>query len=172
MKILKAMSIKSVWYISTTRLKSRNSCCGKMVTFNCEVCNDTVPKKNTEKHYYRCPNAYYTCIDCSKTFEDGVSYKNHTSCISEDEKYQKALYKGNKKQKQKQKQPAAAPAKKVEKPVVKKVEKVRKATNGIELQKGESLYKILKNIKDKDAKKTFLKNLVVDAEGSIKYAKE
>lgn len=68
-----------------------------MVTFNCEVCNDTVPKKNTEKHYYRCPNAYYTCIDCSKTFEDGVSYKNHTSCISEDEKYQKALYKGNKK---------------------------------------------------------------------------
>ncbi|CAI4056847.1 uncharacterized protein SKDI_03G1440 [Saccharomyces kudriavzevii IFO 1802] len=141
-----------------------------MVTFNCEVCNDTVPKKNTEKHYYRCPDAYYTCIDCSKTFDDGVSYKNHTSCISEDEKYQKALYKGNKKQKQKQKQSPAAPA---PAPVpAKKVEKVKKASNGIELQKGQSLYKIMKTIKDKDAKKTFLKNLVVDSEGQIKYAKE
>ncbi|AJQ33444.1 BAD_collapsed_G0006380.mRNA.1.CDS.1 [Saccharomyces cerevisiae] len=149
-----------------------------MVTFNCEVCNDTVPKKNTEKHYYRCPNAYYTCIDCSKTFEDGVSYKNHTSCISEDEKYQKALYKGNKKQKQKQQQkqqqqqPVATPAKKVEKPVIKKAEKVEKTSNGIELHKGKSLYKILKTMKDKGAKKTFLKSLVVDSEGQIRYAKE
>ncbi|KOH00733.1 uncharacterized protein DI49_0828 [Saccharomyces eubayanus] len=150
-----------------------------MVTFNCEVCNDTVPKKNTEKHYYRCPQAYYTCIDCSKTFDDGVSYKNHTSCISEDEKYQKALYKGKKKPKQ----PAAAsaaPAKKVETPVAKKaekpaankVEKPKKASNGIELNKGESLYKILKTVKDKDAKKAFLKSLVVGSNGEIKYAKE
>ncbi|CAI4058701.1 hypothetical protein SUVZ_03G1370 [Saccharomyces uvarum] len=142
-----------------------------MVTFNCEVCNDTVPKKNTEKHYYRCPQAYYTCIDCSKTFDDGVSYKNHTSCISEDEKYQKALYKGKKKQKQ----PAAAappPAKKAEKPAAKKVEKPKKASDGIELNKGESLYKILKTVKDKDAKKAFLKSLVVGSNGEIKYAKE
>ena len=141
-----------------------------------------MPKKNTEKHYYRCPNAYYTCIDCSKTFEDGVSYKNHTSCISEDEKYQKALYKGNKKQKQKQQQkqqqkqhqhqPVATPAKKVEKPVIKKAEKVEKTSNGIELHKGKSLYKILKTMKDKGAKKTFLKSLVVDSEGQIRYAKE
>ncbi|EJS44493.1 YCR087C-A [Saccharomyces arboricola H-6] len=139
-----------------------------MVTFNCEVCNDTVPKKNTEKHYYRCPEAYYTCIDCSKTFDDGVSYKSHTSCISEDEKYQKALYKGKKKQKQKQQPAAPAPA-----PApAKKVEKVKKASNGIELHKGDSLYKILKTVKDKEAKKAFLKNLVVDSEGQIKYAKE
>ncbi|AQZ14657.1 YCR087C-A [Zygosaccharomyces parabailii] len=71
-----------------------------MVTFNCEVCNATVPKKNSEKHYYKCPDAYYTCIDCSKTFEDGVSYKQHTQCLTEDEKYQGALYKGPKSGKQ------------------------------------------------------------------------
>lgn len=71
-----------------------------MVTFNCEVCNATVPKKNSEKHYYKCPDAYYTCIDCSKTFEDGVSYKQHTQCLTEDEKYQGALYKGPKAGKQ------------------------------------------------------------------------
>lgn len=68
-----------------------------MVTFSCEVCNETVPKKNTEKHYWRCPDAVYTCIDCSKTFHDGVGYKSHTQCISEDEKYQKGLYKGKNK---------------------------------------------------------------------------
>ena len=113
-----------------------------MVTFNCEVCNATVPKKNTEKHYYRCPNAYYTCIDCSKTFEDGVSYKQHISCISEDEKYQKALYKGgNKKGKPKGKveKPAVA-----EKPVVtekKKIEKKesKKSSNNVSMKKGDSL---------------------------------
>lgn len=71
-----------------------------MVTFNCEVCNATVPKKNSEKHYYKCPDAYYTCIDCSKTFDDGISYKQHTQCLTEDEKYQGALYKGPKAGKQ------------------------------------------------------------------------
>lgn len=136
-----------------------------MVTFNCEVCNATVPKKNTEKHYYRCPNAYYTCIDCSKTFEDGVSYKQHTSCISEDEKYQKALYKGtNGKGKNKQQ------AGKIEKPVSKKVEPKKveeKKKDEIKLNKGDSLYSILKTLKDKDAKKKFLKSLIVDDEGRL-----
>ncbi|SMN20661.1 similar to Saccharomyces cerevisiae YCR087C-A Putative protein of unknown function [Maudiozyma saulgeensis] len=141
-----------------------------MVTFNCEVCNATVPKKNTEKHYYRCPNAYYTCIDCSKTFEDGVSYKQHTSCISEDEKYQKALYKGaNKKGKPKGKveKPAV-----VEKPVIAEKPKDekksnKKSSNNVSMKKGDSLYAILKTLKDKDAKKKFLKSLVVDDDGRL-----
>lgn len=148
-----------------------------MVTFNCEVCNDTVPKKNTEKHYYRCPEAYYTCIDCSKTFEDGVSYKQHTSCISEDEKYQKALFKRNKQKPKQQNQnqnqnqkPKVTVEKKVdEKPAKenkKKSEKVEK-TKKVQLQAGQSLYKILKNIKDKDDKKKFLKNLVVNENGNL-----
>ncbi|QLG73522.1 hypothetical protein HG535_0F00320 [Zygotorulaspora mrakii] len=141
-----------------------------MVTFNCEVCNATVPKKNTEKHYYRCPDAYYTCIDCSKTFEDGVSYKQHTQCISEDQKYQKSLYKGKK-----PKQKEQAPVKKVEekektgKPTVEsKVSKSdSKKSTFPAMKSGESLYKILKTVKDKDTKKKLLKSLVVSEQGSL-----
>ncbi|GMM59178.1 hypothetical protein DAKH74_057950 [Maudiozyma humilis] len=146
-----------------------------MVTFNCEVCNATVPKKGTEKHYYRCPNAYYTCIDCSKTFEDGVSYKQHTSCISEDEKYQKALYKGNAKAKGKQKAVKPGQKKEEKKPEEKKPEEKKEAKKSDKVAKpqnktltpGANLYKILKGIKDKDAKKKLLKSLVVDAEGRL-----
>ncbi|KAL3231596.1 Uncharacterized protein RNJ44_00131 [Nakaseomyces bracarensis] len=140
-----------------------------MVTFNCEVCNDTVPKKNTEKHYYRCPNAYYTCIDCSKTFEDGVSYQQHTQCISEDEKYQGALYKGKKKQQQKKAESVKKnemPAKKKEEPAKKKEEPSPKKEKN-QFKKGDNLYKILKNYKSKDDKKKFLKSLVVDSEGRL-----
>lgn len=139
-----------------------------MVTFNCEVCNATVPKKNTEKHYSRCPDAYYTCIDCSKTFDDGYSYQKHTQCISEDEKYQKALYKGKK-----QKQPNSKPQAKPEaKPVVKpeapaKPAAVVKESKVPKLEKGHSLYKILKTVKDKDAKKQLLKRLVVSEQGHL-----
>ncbi|CCF60330.1 hypothetical protein KAFR_0J02660 [Kazachstania africana CBS 2517] len=142
-----------------------------MVTFNCEVCNDTVPKKNTEKHYYRCPNAYYTCIDCSKTFDDGVSYKQHTSCISEDEKYQKALYKGakkgtNQKGGQKAEKPKAQPTVETKSVVAeKKVKKVESKKQPTKLVKGESLYKILRGIKDKDEKKKLLKSLIVNDSG-------
>lgn len=34
-----------------------------------------------------------TCLDCSTTFNDPASWKPHTSCISEAQKYQKSLYK-------------------------------------------------------------------------------
>lgn len=77
-----------------------------MVTFNCEVCNETVPKKQTEKHFYKCRDAYYTCIDCNKCFDDydGL-YKKHTQCISEDQKYMGKLFKekGKKNNQQEQK---------------------------------------------------------------------
>ena len=60
-----------------------------MVSFSCEVCNDTIIKKKLDLHTQRCYGAYFTCIDCSTTFE-GTEYRKHTSCITEDEKYQKA----------------------------------------------------------------------------------
>ena len=65
-----------------------------MVSFSCEVCNDTVIKKKLDQHAQRCRGAYFTCIDCSTTFQ-GTDYRKHTSCISEAEKYEKGLYKGN-----------------------------------------------------------------------------
>ncbi|OBA21002.1 hypothetical protein METBIDRAFT_14544, partial [Metschnikowia bicuspidata var. bicuspidata NRRL YB-4993] len=64
-----------------------------MVSFSCEVCNDTVIKKKLDQHRQRCYDAYFTCIDCSTTFH-GNDHKSHTQCISEAEKYEKALYKG------------------------------------------------------------------------------
>lgn len=152
-----------------------------MVTFNCEVCNDTVPKKNTEKHYYRCPNAYYTCIDCSKTFDDGYSYKQHTSCISEDEKYQKSLYRGKKTgnkakstnnnnnntpstniKRQQQQEKEQGSKVKEETDTKKKVKKTKKvSTKSTIFKDGESLYNCLKNIKDKGEKKKLLKSIIL-----------
>ncbi|ANZ73994.1 BA75_01073T0 [Komagataella pastoris] len=66
-----------------------------MVSFSCEVCNDTVTKKKLEQHTVVCCGAYFTCIDCSTTFE-GSSFRSHTSCISESEKYEKGLFRGKK----------------------------------------------------------------------------
>ncbi|KAI8140890.1 LYAR-type C2HC zinc finger-domain-containing protein, partial [Fennellomyces sp. T-0311] len=54
-------------------------------------CGDVVKKPKLDQHGRRC-GATFTCIDCSTTFQ-GTSYKSHTSCISEAEKYQKTLYK-------------------------------------------------------------------------------
>ncbi|CAL9727966.1 hypothetical protein MOUN0_B04500 [Monosporozyma unispora] len=136
-----------------------------MVTFNCEVCNATVPKKGTEKHYYRCPNAYYTCIDCSTTFDDGYSYQQHTECISEDEKYQKGLYKGKKKAKTNNNNNIEPPKKieqtkkKMDPP--KKVEASKKKVEKRYFKDGESLYNCLKSIKNKDEKKKLLKSIIL-----------
>lgn len=66
-----------------------------MVSFSCEVCNDTVIKKKLDQHAQRCYGAYYTCIDCLTTFQ-GTAYRQHTQCISEAEKYEGALYQGKK----------------------------------------------------------------------------
>lgn len=66
-----------------------------MVSFSCEVCNDTVIKKKLDQHRLKCHGAYFSCIDCSTTFQ-GTEYRQHTSCITEAEKYEKGLYKGKK----------------------------------------------------------------------------
>jgi hypothetical protein len=49
-----------------------------------------------DQHFSRC-HAPFTCLDCSKTFRHGGEWKSHTSCISEAEKYEKTLFKGDKK---------------------------------------------------------------------------
>ena len=61
-----------------------------MVYFQCETCIATLKKKQVENHYlHECKNAkYFRCITCHQVF-DRESIKGHTSCISEEEKYQK-----------------------------------------------------------------------------------
>lgn len=67
----------------------------------------------------------FSCIDCHKVFT-GDEYKAHTSCISEAEKYQGALYKGDKKNKNAKKNNNAATPKKEEKPAKKEEQKAEK----------------------------------------------
>ncbi|VVT57640.1 uncharacterized protein SAPINGB_P005796 [Magnusiomyces paraingens] len=65
-----------------------------MVSFSCEVCNETLIKKKVRNHY--CRNAAFTCLDCNKTFY-GNDYNAHNQCISEAQKYEKSLYNPKKK---------------------------------------------------------------------------
>ncbi|KJZ73662.1 hypothetical protein HIM_06995 [Hirsutella minnesotensis 3608] len=63
-----------------------------MVSFSCEACGDVLTKKKLDPHRSRCHGATFTCLDCMVHFP-GVQYRSHTSCITEDQKYQGALYK-------------------------------------------------------------------------------
>ncbi|CAG8554241.1 8460_t:CDS:2, partial [Cetraspora pellucida] len=69
-----------------------------MVSFSCDQCADVIKKPKLDQHRIKCPVTTFTCIDCSKTFV-GTSYKSHTSCISEAEKYQKGTFKDKDKKK-------------------------------------------------------------------------
>lgn len=78
-----------------------------MVSFVCDVCQETFKKPKLDQHYSSC-GGQVSCVDCSTTFH-GTSFRAHTSCISEAEKYQKSLYKGPK-SKQAAQTPAQTPA--------------------------------------------------------------
>ncbi|RMZ82011.1 hypothetical protein DV737_g2258, partial [Chaetothyriales sp. CBS 132003] len=62
-----------------------------MVSFSCEHCADVLTKKKLDPHRSHCRGAVFTCLDCQTTFA-GTSYRAHTSCMTEDQKYQGALY--------------------------------------------------------------------------------
>lgn len=61
-----------------------------MVSFQCDGCGDVQTKKKLDSHWNRC-RAPFTCIDCMTTFH-GYDYRSHTSCMTEDQKYQGHLY--------------------------------------------------------------------------------
>ncbi|KAI8965827.1 hypothetical protein F5Y11DRAFT_257908 [Daldinia sp. FL1419] len=63
-----------------------------MVSFSCEACGDVLTKKKLDPHRNRCYDASFTCIDCMVHFY-GTEYRAHSSCMSEEQKYQGALYK-------------------------------------------------------------------------------
>ncbi|RLV89619.1 hypothetical protein JA1_005060 [Spathaspora sp. JA1] len=147
-----------------------------MVSFSCEVCNDTVIKKKLDQHVQRCYGAYFSCIDCSTTFQ-GTDYRNHTSCISEAEKYEKALYRGPKKQQKQQpkqqpkkEEPKKEPKKESKKETKKETTKEESPFTSLKDNKNENLYKILKKASKDDSKKLkeILKSLkVVKSDGKI-----
>ena len=59
-----------------------------MVSFVCDECQETIKKPKLDNHKLKCRRAVFSCIDCSKTFH-GLEYKDHTSCMTEKEKYEK-----------------------------------------------------------------------------------
>ncbi|KAH7328834.1 hypothetical protein B0I35DRAFT_28008 [Stachybotrys elegans] len=79
-----------------------------MVSFSCEACGDVLTKKKLDPHRNRCRGASFTCIDCMVHFP-GFEYRSHTSCMTEEQKYQGALYKEKKNNKNKNK-PENTPA--------------------------------------------------------------
>ena len=68
-----------------------------MVFFTCNACGQSIKKNRVEKHWQaECPGCeVLSCMDCGKDFY-GDEYATHTSCISEAEKYQGALFRGEK----------------------------------------------------------------------------
>ena len=66
-----------------------------MVSFVCDVCQTTMKKAKVAQHLYSCRQAYFSCVDCGGGF-DGESIKAHNVCISEAEKHQGSMYKGQK----------------------------------------------------------------------------
>ncbi|MCJ1319443.1 hypothetical protein MMC15_004779 [Xylographa vitiligo] len=62
------------------------------MTVRTQSCGDVLTKKKLDSHRGQCRGASFTCLDCMTHFH-GSDYKAHTSCISEAQKYQGALYK-------------------------------------------------------------------------------
>ena len=69
--------------------------------FICEACNETLKRNKVATH--NCHGCWwFNCMDCNKRF-GWDDYLTHTTCVSEAERYQGALYvhkenKGEKKQ--------------------------------------------------------------------------
>ncbi|KAA8903201.1 hypothetical protein TRICI_005743 [Trichomonascus ciferrii] len=121
-------------------------------------------------HFNKCRDAYFTCIDCSTTFE-GDEFKNHTSCITEKEKYEKGYGKKQQKNKQPQPQPVPQPAPEPDHKAEvnggsKKKEKHKKADTKELVPSGKAVEfsKVLKALKKKhnQKRKQILKNIKVE----------
>lgn len=63
-----------------------------MPVFICEACNETLKKNKVDEHSWKCRGCWIlSCMDCNKRFE-GEAYKEHTTCVTEAERYQGHLY--------------------------------------------------------------------------------
>ena len=63
-----------------------------MPIFICEGCNETLKRNKVSQHQWSCKRSWVlSCMDCNKRFE-GEAYLQHTTCMSEAERYQGHLY--------------------------------------------------------------------------------
>lgn len=124
-----------------------------MVSFCCETCNETVTKKKAGAHFGQCHSAVLACIDCSKSFP-GRTWADHTSCITEAEKYRHSAGTTKKPQiaptvKDKQKKPVAETQVKPELKVEQKKSKTDefKLKGTIKVDKKTTLKKLLRQLR-------------------------
>lgn len=69
-----------------------------MVTFICDACQQSVKKPKVEEHAKRCYScSVFSCVDCGTDFST-TTVKNHSSCMSEAEKYHGKFASGNQQQ--------------------------------------------------------------------------
>merc|ERR1719329_1090391 len=67
-----------------------------MVFFCCDGCGATLKKSQVDAHAYKCRQCEsVSCVDCNVSFW-GDDYRNHTSCLTEAERYEKSVYRGPK----------------------------------------------------------------------------
>jgi len=57
-----------------------------MPWFQCEDCGDTLKKPKVKGHASGCSASRFSCVDCLQVF-DRWSVQQHTSCVTEHEKY-------------------------------------------------------------------------------------
>lgn len=62
----------------------------------CEDCNETLKRLKVAAHLCKCSCSAITCVDCNKSFYDD-SYLQHSTCMSEAERYEGHLYQAPKK---------------------------------------------------------------------------
>lgn len=63
-----------------------------MPVFVCEACNETLKRAKVQAHAASCRGCWVlSCMDCNKKFE-GDDYWDHTTCVTEAERYQGHLY--------------------------------------------------------------------------------
>jgi len=65
-----------------------------MPSFVCASCEKAVTKPKIKNHLLSCRGATFTCIDCTKHFQDD-SVHQHTSCVTEVDKYHGKFAKKN-----------------------------------------------------------------------------
>ncbi|KPI90708.1 putative Zinc-finger containing protein [Leptomonas seymouri] len=58
-----------------------------MVSFTCNNCQDVVKKPKVQSHASSCGTHSFACVDCMRVF-DLETIKAHTSCVTEEDKYQ------------------------------------------------------------------------------------
>ncbi|KAJ2862076.1 hypothetical protein GGH94_004493 [Coemansia aciculifera] len=96
-----------------------------MVSFVCNYCQATLKKPKLDQHAQRCYNATFSCIDCNTDFVDDA-YRQHTACMTEEQKYKNKMAAKN------TKKPAAIAASAVPKSTVDQLkEKQSQATSDV-----------------------------------------